>query len=144
LVCDALNGGASDVLGNVTVAAVYSYVDQTLGAWEQRPLLKAHVSRLIPIRRCNPLVDRGILRLLPTYFHDPDFEFNLDPSFEPTEDTKNKENQKIFSNFQELRDAGLLVAVDADHLYYAAMNSKSCKLTRLGQFYWNLAKGGKL
>ncbi len=144
LVCDALNGGASDVLGNVTVAAVYTYVDQTLGAWEQRPLLKTHVSRLISLRKCDPIVDRRILRLLPTYFQEPDAEFALDPSFEPTAEPKNKENQEIFLHFQDLRDAGLLAALDADHLFYAAVNSKACKLTLLGQFYWNLAKGGKL
>lgn len=46
LVCDALNGGASDVIGNVTVAAVYAYVEQMLGAWDQRPLFKSHVSKL--------------------------------------------------------------------------------------------------
>ena len=45
LVCDALDGGASDVLGTVSAASVYAYVDQALGAWDQRPLLKAHVSR---------------------------------------------------------------------------------------------------
>jgi hypothetical protein len=29
-------------------------------------------------------------------------------------------------------------------LYYAAMNTKSCKLTPLGQFHWSLANSGKL
>src|SRR3954453_5565321 len=38
LVCAALAGGAADILGHVTVAGVYAYVDQALGAWDQRPL----------------------------------------------------------------------------------------------------------
>src|SRR6266851_2118095 len=64
LVYEALQGGASDVLGNVTVASVYAYTDQILGAWDQRPLLKSHVSKLLPLRRCRPQVDPSILRLL--------------------------------------------------------------------------------
>lgn len=53
LVCDALEGGAADVLGHVTVAAIYNYVDQALGSWDQRPLLKSHVSKLVKLRRTS-------------------------------------------------------------------------------------------
>ena len=144
LVCDALNGGASDVVGNVTVAAVYAYVEQMLGAWEQRPLFKSHVSRLVPLRKCKPVIDTAILRLLPQYFSDPNAEFALDPSFEPDAEPRNDEKEKVFSHLQKYRAARLLVPVGEEHMYYAAMNSKSCKLTPLGQCYWNLAKGGKL
>lgn len=144
LVCDALNGGASDVCGNVTVAAVYAYVEQTLGAWEQRPLLKAHVSRLISLRKCNAEIEVAILRLLPQYFPEPNGEFALNPSFEPKAQPKNEEKERIFLHLQKFRAARLLVPVDADHMYDAAMNCKSCKLTPLGQFYWNLADRGKL
>jgi hypothetical protein len=48
LICDALEGGAADVLGTVTLAGVYAYLDEALGAWDQRPLFKSHVSRLTP------------------------------------------------------------------------------------------------
>ncbi|MCH7772667.1 MAG: caspase family protein, partial [Bacteroidetes bacterium] len=57
LVCDALKGGASDLCGNVTVANVYAYVEQALGAWDQRPLLKSHVSKLITLRYCKPEIE---------------------------------------------------------------------------------------
>jgi hypothetical protein len=29
-------------------------------------------------------------------------------------------------------------------MFYAAINSKSCKLTPLGKFHWHLARDGKL
>lgn len=45
LVVDALGGGAADVLGAVTAPSVYAYVEAALGAWDQRPLFKSHVSR---------------------------------------------------------------------------------------------------
>ena len=144
LVCDALNSGASDVLGNVTVAAVYAYVEQMLGAWEQRPLFKSLVSKLIPLRRCNPVIDIAILRLIPQYFPGPNSEFPLDPSFEPDAEPRNQENERIFSHLQKYRATRLLVPIGEEHMYFAAMNRKSCKLTPLGQFYWNLAKGRKL
>lgn len=144
LVRDALNGGAADVCGNVTVAAVYAYVDQALGAWEQRPLFKSHVSRLIPLRKCEPAIELAILRNLPNYFPDPYNEFKLDPSFEPEAEPKNAEHEKIFSHLQMYRTARLLEPVGEEHMYYAAINCKSCKLTPLGQFYWHMANSGRI
>lgn len=144
LVCAALEGGASDVLGKVSIASVYAYVDQALGAWEQRPLFKALVSHLISLRNCHPAVPLSLLRLLPRYFPLPDYCFPLDPSFEPDAEPPHPENEEIFSHLQKFRAARLLVPVGEEHLYYAAMNSKSCKLTPLGCFHWSLANTGKL
>jgi hypothetical protein len=144
LVYAALNGGAADVCGNVTIASVYAYVDQTLGAWQQRPLFKSHVSKLIPLRRCAPAIPLEILRLLPKYFRTASEEFLLDPSYEPDALPKNEEHEKTFSHLQKYRSAHLLVPVGEEHMYFAAMNSKSCRLTALGKFYWNLANSGKL
>ena len=143
-VCSALKGGAADVIGNVTVASVYAYVDQVLGAWEQRPLFKSHVSRLIPLRRCKPEVPLELLRLLPQYFTAATTEFQLDPSFEPLADPKHSENETIFGHLQKFRAARLLAPVGEEHMYFAAMNSKTCKLTELGAFYWMLANEGKI
>ena len=144
LVCAALEGGASDVLGKVSIASVYAYVDQALGAWEQRPLFKALVSQLISLRNCPPVVPLALLRLLPKYFPLSDYSFPLDPSFEPDAQPAHPENEEIFSHLQKFRAARLVVPVGEEHLYYAAMNSKSCKLTPLGRFYWSLANTGKL
>ncbi len=151
LIYEALQGGASDVLGNVTVASIYAYVDQILGAWEQRPLLKCHVSKLLPIRKCKSQVDPSILLLLPKYFETSDYIYPLDASYEhdkheapPEFQTRNLEHEEIFNHFQKYRDAHLLVPVGAEHLYYAAIRGKACRLTVLGQFYWTLAKQEKL
>jgi len=42
-----------------------------------------------------------------------------------------------------MRDS-VLVPVGEDHMYYAAMNSKSCKLTVLGAHYWSLVKNERI
>lgn len=144
LLCAALDGGASDVLGKVTIASVYAYVDQALGAWEQRPLFKALVSRLISLRSCSPFVPLEVLRLLPKYFQRADAELPLDPSYEPDAEPRHPENEQAFSHLQKYRAARLVVPVGEEHLYYAAMNRKSCRLTPLGQFHWSLANAGKL
>ncbi len=153
LVCGALSGGASDVVGNVTIASLYAYVDQALGAWNQRPLFKSHVSKLTPLRKCRAVVSPEKIRLLPNYFPAPDHEFQLDPSFEPYKQdpayahlsaAANASNEEVFRDLQNYRAARLLVPVGEDHMYYAAMNSKACRLTALGKFYWLLANEGKI
>ena len=84
LVCSALDGGAADILGNVSVASVYAYVDQALGAWDQRPLFKSHVSRMLSLRSAKPAIDVAILRRLPEWFARPDAELSLSPRHEHT------------------------------------------------------------
>lgn len=144
LIAAALCGGAADVLGKVTVGSVYAYVDQILGAWDSRPLFKAHVASLTPLRHCNPIVPASIIRLLPDLFPKPDFIYPLDPSFEPSAEPFEHPNEEIFGKLQLLRDARLLVPHGSSHLYFAAMESKGCRLTPLGRFYRDLAAAGRI
>jgi hypothetical protein len=144
LVCSALEGGAADVIGNVTAAAVYAFVDQTLGPWDQRPLFKAHVSRLTSLRRCDSAVPMETLRRLPQWFPFPDTEFALDPSYESDAEPRHAQHEEIFSELQRCRAAKLVEPVGEVHMYYAAMNSKSCRLTPLGRYYWRLANEGRI
>ena len=55
LLVEAIKGGASDILGNVTPGSVYAFVDRGLGAFEQRPIFKTNVSRFVSLRKCNPV-----------------------------------------------------------------------------------------
>jgi len=144
LICDGLEGGASDVIGNVTASSLYSYVDEALGAWEQRPLFKSHVSRFTRLRLCKPVVPLEILRRLPTYFACPEVEFPLDPTYEPDASPTHPEHEEVFGHLQKYRNARLLEPVGADHMYYAALQSLSCRLTPLGRHYWRLAKEKKI
>ena len=43
-----------------------------------------------------------------------------------------------------MEGVGLIVPVGEEHMYYAVMNSKSCRLTALGAQYWRLAGENKL
>lgn len=140
--CGALEGGAAEVLGKVTLAGIYAYLEESFGAWDQRPVFKANVDHLFEVRGCKPAVPVEDLRELPTLFSEPDRDYDLDPSFEDTEPGHDQENVKNFKLFQRLRAAKLLEPVDEDHLYFAAMNSKACRLTPLGKHYWKMAERG--
>jgi hypothetical protein len=135
LAADALEGGAADVLGHVTAPAIYAFVEGALGAWEQRPLFKSHVSKALPIRKCKPAVDLAILRDLPILFPVPAEDLPLSPEFEATCENKDEAKTRIFCKLQELSRVHLVVPVDAPHMYDAAMQSKACRLTPTGYPY---------
>ncbi len=134
-----LEGGAADVLGSVNVSGLYSYISESFDAWEQRPTFKANIERLQPIRECLPVVSLDTLRKFPEWFPAPTDHYALDPSYEPDADPAHSEHEKIFAQLQRCRAAKLVVPVGEDHLYYAAIRSKSCALTPLGRHYWTLA-----
>lgn len=150
---DALSGGSADIRGRITPASVYSHIDQTLGSWEQRPIYKANVQTFVTLRQIAPKISDDILRRLTTYFKSPTDQFPLDPSFEPDrnnipEELKhipvNEENARTFGELQLCNRHGLVVPVDAPHMYYAAIESKSCKLTALGAHYRRMAELGRI
>ena len=144
LVVDALKGGAADLRGNVTSGSVYAYVDEALGAWEQRPIFKTNITRFAPLRNVPPKIPFNVMRKITTYFETPESEHILDPSYEDTEDAAIEENVKIFKHLQKFQSVGLVVPVDEEFMYYAAINSKSCRLTALGYQYWRLVNEKKL
>ena len=56
----------------------------------------------------------------------------------------NVEHEVIFSILQKYVKLNLVRPVGEEHMYYAAINHKSCKLTAQGQHYWNLVKKGNI
>ncbi|GIK96342.1 MAG: hypothetical protein BroJett029_05510 [Alphaproteobacteria bacterium] len=144
LLCDALDGGAADVRGQVTVGSIYAYVDEILSAWDQRPLFLASLPRFIALRRASSTISDDHLRRLPNLFTEPVVPFALDPSFEHTHPFAKEGNVEVFRILQQMRAARLVAPVDVEHMYDAAMQSRACRLTPLGQFYWKQAKEGRI
>lgn len=149
ILLDGLRGGAADILGNVTPAALYSLVDQTLGAWGQRPIYKANVQTFVTLRQVAPKIPREFLRELPTLFPDEASVLQLDPSYEPARDNvppeveaipPDPENVRVFKGLQACNRNGLVVPTGTDHMYYAAIESKGCRLTAIGAHYRKLAE----
>ncbi len=140
----ALEGGAADVLGQVTIAGLYAYLSESFGAWEQRPTFKANIDRLHTVRHCRPVVPLDSLQQLPNWFPTPYAEFPLDPSYEPDVTPRDSEHEAVFEQLQKCRSAKLVEPVGTPHMYYAAIDSLSCRLTPLGRHYWNLAKNDRI
>lgn len=138
--CGALEGGAADVLGKITIAGLYSYLSESFGSWDQRPMFKANVEGTKEVRRSSPAVPLPELRRLPEFFKTQYSLFPLNPSYEPTADPRDPEKENIFAILQRCRAAKLVEPVGEQHMYYAAMNSNSCRLTPLGRLYWTMAK----
>lgn len=143
-VCEALDGGAADVVGKVTTAGVYAYLDEALGPWDQRPMFKAHLSTLTTLRTCAPAVGLSTLRAFTTWFTEAESHYALDPSYEPTAEPEHPEHEETFAAMQKCRAARLIEPVGEEHMYYAAMNTAACRLTPLGRRYWRLAKQERL
>ena len=154
LLLEALKGGAADITGDISPGNIYAYIDRALGPWGQRPVFKTNVKRFISLRTALPPIDISVVRKITEYFEEPTTKLRLDPSFEPTNNNKVKHkvikpysdkcNTVIFNNLQMLESVGLVVPDGTPHMYYAAMESKSCKLTSVGQHYWRLVKEGRI
>jgi hypothetical protein len=144
LVVASLQGGAADLRGHVTPGSIYAYVDQALGAWDQRPIFKTNVTQFTSLREVPPQVPLDTLRRIATYFPSAEDEHALDPSYEDTEQGSDPDNVRIFKDLQKMEGVGLVVPVGEEHMYYAALKSKSCRLTAMGAQIWRLAKEKKL
>jgi hypothetical protein len=144
LLVDALKGGAADLRGNITPGSLYAYVDEALGAWDQRPIFKTNVTSFATLRRVPPKVPFEKLRKIPLYFNTPEAEHKMDPTYEDTVVGFKPENVAIMKDLQKFQSVGLVVPVDEEYMYFAAINSKSCRLTALGYQYWRLVTEKKL
>lgn len=147
LLVDALQGGAANLTGDITPGSVYAHVDQSLGAWEQRPVFKTNVREFVSLRRVPQPIQLEDLRRITEFFPAPGFVFQLDPTFEPELKGRDPgmpaplpENTKKFSILQRYNRLNLVVPVGAQHMWHAAMQNKSCKLTLLGEHYRRLAE----
>jgi hypothetical protein len=148
LFVDAVNGAAANLVGDVTPGSVYAHIDQSLGPWAQRPVFKTNVKTFVSLRKSEPPIALADLQALTKHFPTPDHDFHLDPSFEPERSPDQLEDSSIpqpdpvntatFRVLQKYVRVNLVRPVDAPHMWHAAMQSKSCQLTVLGQHYWNL------
>lgn len=151
LLVDALSGSAANIIGDITPGSVYAHIDQSLGAWEQRPVFKSNVRNFVSLRKVSSAIPIDDLRRILDFFPRPGHEFALDPTFEPEERGRDEgmskpieENTRIFAILQKYNRLGLLLPVDAPHMWHAAMESKTCKLTALGEHYRRLVEKGRI
>ena len=151
LFVDALSGVVANLVGEVSPGGVYAYIDQSLGAWEQRPVFKTNVKSFVSLRKVQPPIPLADLQRIAEFFPSSGFKYPLDPSFEPELKGRsegmpepNPENTRKFAILQKYNRVNLVVPVDAPHMWHAAMESKACKLTVLGEHYRRLVDRGRI
>ena len=145
---DALSGGAADLFGEVSLDSVHSYADRVLASEGQHPVFKTNANEFLSLRKATPRISKDELKEALLLFPNVDSQYKLDPSFEETnvEDSEYlhlepyavEENVRNFKKLQRLQGCGLVVPNDANYMYWAAMKSKSCSLTPIGQAYWRI------
>lgn len=147
LFVDALNGSAANLTGDISPGSVYAHIDQSLSSWEQRPVFKTNVKQFVSLRRVSPPISESDLRRLTEFFPVPGHEFPLNPTYEPELKGRDpgmplpiEENTRVFAILQKYNRLNLLVPVDAPHMWNAAMESKACSLTALGEHYRRLVE----
>lgn len=151
LLVDALSGAASNLVGDISPGGIYAHIDQSLGGWAQRPVFKTNVKRFISLRKVQPPLATSDLRRISEYFPTPGFVFQLDPTYEPERSLNDDSlpqpdpaHTATFAILQRYNRVNLLVPIDAPHMWHAAMASKGCKLTVLGEHYRRLAAQGRI
>ena len=151
LFIDALGGSAANITGFITPGSIYAHIDQSLGGWEQRPIFKTNVKQFISLRSVQSSIPLDELRMISKLFSSVDFEFKLDPTFEPEMKGRDDgmpgpiiENTRTFAILQKFNRLNLVVPIGATHMWNAAMEYKSCKLTVLGEHYRRLAAKGRI
>ena len=152
LFVDALNGAASNLVGDITPASAYAHIDQSLGEWEQRPIFKTNTKTFVSLRKIQAPISLEELRMITEFFDESNTHFDLDPTFEPKRDNVDlegvpepiEENVNKFRVLQKYNRINLVVPIDEEHMYYAAMNSTGCKLTSLGEHYWSLVNRDRI
>ena len=152
LFIDALGGAAANLLGDVTPGSIYAHIDQSLGPWKQRPVFKTNVRTFVSLRKATPPIALTDLQSIAKHFPTAAYQFQLDSSFEPERSEEQKkdpnlaspdpEKNAIFAVLQCYVRVNLVRPVDAPHMWHAAMGSRSCELTVLGQHYRSLVASG--
>jgi hypothetical protein len=152
LFVDALGGAAANLVGDVTPGSIYAHIDQSLGPWAQRPVFKTNVQTFVSLRKAEPPIPLEDLRALATHFPTPGYEFKLDPAYEPERSEEQKkdssvpppdpEKNRVFAVLQRYVRVNLVKPAGASkpHMWHAAMESRHCKLTVLGEHYRHLVE----
>jgi uncharacterized caspase-like protein len=152
LLVDALGGEAANLVGDITPGAVYAHIDQSLGSWAtQRPVFKTNVKRFVSLRKVLPPLGLAELRRISDFFPAAGERYQLDPTFEPERPQPpvgvpppDPEKTAIFALLQKYNRVGLLVPEGAPHMWHAAMEGKTVRLTALGEHYRRLVANNRI
>jgi uncharacterized caspase-like protein len=145
ILCEGLRGGAADILGRITVAGLYNYLDQMLNPWQQRPQFKTYAEKMHVLRIGKARVSPQEIKAITKLFLAPSHKFRMNETFEYTSSNAIPEKVKLFDQLKKFRDAGLVTVPEPlNDLYWAAMKNGYAELTLSGQLYWKMVDKGMI
>lgn len=143
LLLDGLDGAATDHLGNVTALSLYAHASRAFDAWEQTPVLKAHISNAVVLRVGPEWVSVDDVRALPMHFPRANSRVQLTDAHEgegrPLKGIGTSEQQQL-DFFKRLRNVGLATTDDDLDFYFATLSGGDVFLTAAGRMMWALAE----
>lgn len=128
-----LNGGARDLIGHVSIASLFAYADPFLTLWEQRPMLKTHVSELTALRYCYPIVKKEYLREIPDIFQQVDSELRFDEAGQAVGHEGTNASTRLVRQLIVLRRHGLVEGVNGFTITKERRIQGGCRLTAAGK-----------
>jgi hypothetical protein len=143
LLLSGLEGGATDHQGKVTALSLYGYISPAFDAFQQRPVLKTHLTSPVVLRAGPPWLDSAMLQQLTSHFPAEDHRLQLTPAHEgrnrplPPGQSGTAEQQE-FDYLGRLRNANLVTTDGRRDHYWVAMESGYVYLTPLGRYFWRL------
>ncbi|WP_096525277.1 hypothetical protein [Candidatus Endomicrobiellum trichonymphae] len=96
------------------------------------------------IRKAKPKIDVNILRKITELFKLPAEDLKLSPEYESENPKRDDKKVKDFEILKKFCNIGLVEPVEADDMYFVAMENKFCRLTALGKYYWRLVSEGEI
>ena len=170
MMIEGLEGKCADIAGRVTTTGLYNYIESMLQIGGQKPVFAANISSPCVLRKCQESVSLNVLKDSMSWFAEDDSQLQLDPTFESDrgevfdEPAENFEGSPIlkkiepipanvrkFEKLQSLVSIGLVQPhmdpkdpENKCHMFWAAVLSRRCELTRLGRYYWHLVKHNRL
>lgn len=112
-----------------------------------RPVFKTNVKTFVSLKKATPPIPLADLLRITEFFPHAGAEFELDPAYEPerakespTDVPPDPAKNAVFAILQKYVKVNLVVPVGAPHMWHAAMQSKTCKLTVVGEHYRRLVR----
>lgn len=132
VVVEGLKGGAADIQGHVTAAALFDFAAQSFAATDQSPVFRASIDVSGPLREVDPIVEIDAMKELPGIFVGSAV-YALEPGDVPTGEGGPTVRQRRFGALRMLRHGGLVECDAALELTDVAAQSGDVRLTARGQ-----------
>ena len=139
-----LNGSNSNILGHVTFVELFEHAFDVLSDEDCEIHFQSNTSRISTLRKTLPKISYEVLKQIPSFFMHPSYYYPLTKQHIPALNLGTEDQVLEYKTLQKMARFGLVKPVNANHMYYAALNEKHCCLTEHGKQIWELLNMNRL